>query len=233
MPRQRKYSKRYIDMAREAILAGKSAHKALALALEIRPTELTAWLEQKPDFASAVADARAELARRKAEARPAGAGRKSKYSSEMDDAARLLAAAGNDDAAIAKELGISITSLRNWRVTHPSLHESIQDGRDCWNVTSVEASLVKRALGYKYTEITTEDRGDTKRVITMEKEMPPDTRAAQFVLTNRAPERWKIKQEVDHTLEVGLNMPEAVQELFNSIMSCAGVAGADDTADGQ
>ena len=233
MPRQRRYAKRYMDMAREAILAGKSAHKALALALEIRPTELTAWLERQPDFASAVADARAELARRKAEARPAGVGRKSKYDPDMDAAARLHAAAGNDDAAIARELGISVTSLRNWREAHPSLHEAIQEGRDHWNVARVEDSLIMRAKGYRYTETTTEvsDRGT--RTVTMEKEMPPDARAAQFVLTNRAPERWKSKQEVAHTLEVGLTMPDAVRELFNSIMHGADAAGADDAGDGQ
>ena len=106
MPRQPRYAKRYVALATDAVLAGKTAHKALALALGITPTTLTTWLAQQPDLASALADARADLKRRKAEA-PAQAGRKSLYdASTTDNAARLHAAAGKDDKAIAKALGV-------------------------------------------------------------------------------------------------------------------------------
>ena len=54
MPRQPRYAKRRATEAHDAVLAGKSAHKALALALGISPTTLKLWLEQQPDFASAV-----------------------------------------------------------------------------------------------------------------------------------------------------------------------------------
>lgn len=224
MPRQPRYAKRYIEMAREAILAGKTAHKALALAMSaaagvaITPTTLQAWIAQQPAFAAAVIEARAELARRKAETAPAQAGRKSRYASSMDDAARLHAAAGKDDKAIAKALGVSVTTLRNWRTEFPSFADAIQQGRDTWNVTAVEESLIKRALGYEYEETTTEDGDKGSRKVTTCRHMAPDTRAAQFVLTNRAPERWKSRQEVEYTGEVGLTMPDAIKDLYLSIM---------------
>lgn len=217
MPRVPKFAKRRIEEARDAILAGKSAHKALALAMGITPTTLTQWLEQQAEFACAVADARAELKQRQAEAAKAR-GRKTKYDAGMLEAARLHAAAGKTDEGIAHELGISITTLRNWKETHPDLHEAIQEGRDCWAVTSVEESMLKRAQGYEYQETTTETGEKGTRVITMQKHMPPDTRAAHFILTNRAPERWKNKAEVEHKGEVGLTMPDAVREVFEQVM---------------
>lgn len=197
MPRQPRYAKRYVALATDAVLAGKTAHKALALALGITPTTLATWLAQQPDLASAIADAKADLKRRKAEA-PAQAGRKTLYASSTDDAARLHAAAGKDDKAIAHALGVSVTTLRNWRTEYPSFALAIQQGRDTWNVTAVEESLVKRAIGYEVEEksITTGGKhGDTETKTT--RHIPADTRAAQFVLTNRAPDRWKIRQEVE------------------------------------
>ena len=225
MPRQPRYAKRYVALATDAVLAGKTAHKALALALGLTPTTLATWLTQQPDLASAIADARADIKRRKAEA-PAQAGRKSLYdASSTDNAARLHAAAGKDDKAIAKALGVSVTTLRNWRTEYPSFADAIQQGRDTWNVTAVEESLVKRAIGYEVEEksVTTGGKHGPIETVT-NKHIPPDTRAAQFVLTNRAPNRWRNRQEVEHTGEVGLTMPETVREFFNSVMAEAGGA---------
>ena len=180
-------------MARHA----RDAPLARARALGITPTTRKLWLDQPPDSASAGADARAELARQRAEAAPARAGRKSKYAPGMDETARLHAATGKTDEDIAHELDVSLTTLRNWRQSHPGLRQAIQEGRDCWAVTTVEQSLIKRAQGYEYEETTTETGDKGERIVTMQRHMPPDTRAAQFVLTNRAPERWTNKQEVE------------------------------------
>ena len=198
MPRQPRYSKKYNALAREAVLAGKTAHKALALALDITPTTLKTWLAEQPDFAAAVADATTEAAHLRDSAAPAQAGRPTMYDAPcMDEAARLEAATGKDDSAIAKSLGLSPSTLRNWRLQHESFALAIQEGRDRWNVTAVEESIIKRAQGYEYTETTLEESDKGSRTITAHKHMPPDTRAAQFVLSNRAPERWRMKQEVE------------------------------------
>ena len=225
MTRQPRYAKKYAPLAKEAILAGKSAHKSLALALGIPASVLQTWLDNNSEFATTVADARAELARIKAESTRAKAGRKSKYVSSMDNEARLHAATGLSDEKIAEELGISITTLRNYRETYPSLHVAIQEGRDKWNVTYIEASMVKRAIGYEVEEVTEEEGGKHgKRTIKTKKHIPPDTKAGIFILTNRAPERYSNNQKIEHTGEVGLTMPETVREFFNSVMADAGGA---------
>lgn len=64
----------------------------------------------------------------------------------------------------------------------------------------VEAALFKRACGYQYEEITTEEKLDrdgnvrtlTKKVV---RDIPPDPTSAMFWLTNRVPARWKYKPE--------------------------------------
>lgn len=221
MPRPPSYNKRRPDEARAHILAGKSAHRELARALGISGATLTAWAEQHPDFAAAIADARAEASRQKAQARErAKAGRKTLYTEDMDETARVHAATGKSDEGIARELGVSITTLRNWRESHPSMHIAIQQGRDSWSATAVEESLVKRALGYEYKEVSVQKiKGKPVTTTVTKRHMPPDTRAAQFVLTNRAPERWKLKQEVEHKGGVELTVPDAVHEMLHSIFA--------------
>lgn len=227
MPRPPSYNKRRPDEARAHILAGKSARRVLAHALGIREKVLDLWCAEHPDFASAIADARAELTRIRAAARQGvRAGRKTLYTADMDEAARVHAATGKTDEGIAKELGVSITTLRNWRESHPSLHIAIQVGRDHWSTTAVEDSLIKRALGYEYKEVAVQKvKGKPVCTTVTKRHMPPDSRAAQFVLTNRAPERWRQRQEVEHKGEVSLAVPDAVQSVltqcFNDLGSTA------------
>lgn len=64
----------------------------------------------------------------------------------------------------------------------------------------VENALFKRACGYRFEEITTEEKLDrngdvrtlTKKVI---RDIPPDPTSAMFWMTNRRPERWKYKPD--------------------------------------
>ena len=67
----------------------------------------------------------------------------------------------------------------------------------------VEAALLKRALGFRQEEASSEELVDKKsgeilevlkrKVIT--KEVPPDVRAVLFWLKNRCPERWNERAE--------------------------------------
>lgn len=226
MPRKPRCSKRFCAEARDAVLAGKGAPKAMSMALGVSVATIREWLADNADFAGAVADAEAELAARKA-AQINQPGRKTKYTPEMLDTARLHAATGKTDEDIAYELGVSITTLRNWRDSHPELHTAIQDGRDHWTVTTVEQSLIKRAQGYEYEETSVrESEKEGRCVTTTKKHMPPDSRAAQFVLTNRAPERWRDRQEIKHTGEVEVSMPDSVRDMLANILGKSGEADA-------
>lgn len=67
----------------------------------------------------------------------------------------------------------------------------------------VENALLKRALGYTYTEVKKEDTvNGTAKVTVTEKTMPPDVAAIIFWLKNRKPEVWReIITETQELLE--------------------------------
>jgi hypothetical protein len=101
------------------------------------------------------------------------------------------------DKQIAHNIGISEQTLNEWKKKYPSLSESLKRGKEVID-RQVENALLKRALGYKYTEITKENIGgemiEAKEVV---KEVVPDTTAQIFWLKNRKPAEWRDKQNVE------------------------------------
>ena len=64
----------------------------------------------------------------------------------------------------------------------------------------VENALLKRALGYKYDEVTQENiKGELVVTKVVTKEVQPDVTAQIFWLKNRKPEEWRDKKEIDHS----------------------------------
>ncbi len=98
---------------------------------------------------------------------------------------------GLTDKQIAKNIGVSEQTLNVWKKTYPSFFESLKKGKEVVDI-EVENALLKRALGYRYYEVTIEDGLETKRVT---KEVQPDTTAQIFWLKNRCPDKWRDKQK--------------------------------------
>lgn len=98
---------------------------------------------------------------------------------------------GLTDEQIAKNMGISVATLYNWKNTYLEILEALKKGKEVVD-TIVENALLKRALGYRYDEVTIEDGIETKRVT---KEVQPDTTAQIFWLKNRRPDKWRDKQK--------------------------------------
>lgn len=128
---------------------------------------------------------------------------KSKYETNVKDKLILVegwARNGLTDEQIAKNLGISKDSFYRYKREHTDFSDSLKRGKEVIDF-EVENALLKRALGYKYDEITKEINEDTgklevTKVIT--KEVQPDTTAQIFWLKNRKPEDWRDKREVEH-----------------------------------
>lgn len=113
---------------------------------------------------------------------------------------------GYTDEEIAKVIGIHRDTLCQWKKKYPSIADTLKRGKDVVD-RKVENSLLKRALGYSYEEITKEisideNTGESKLVVTkvITKEVAPDVTAQIFWLKNRKPEVWKNdphKQQID------------------------------------
>lgn len=120
---------------------------------------------------------------------------------------------GLTDDAIAQKLGISESTLNNYKKDHLEFLESLKRGKEVIDV-EVENALLKRAIGYKFDEVTKEakynpDSGEYELGITktVTKEVQPDVTAQIFWLKNRKPVEWRDKQSVEVSGE--LNNPYA------------------------
>lgn len=104
-------------------------------------------------------------------------------------------AKGLMEKTIAANLGVSVATWEKWKTLKPELVEAIKKGNRVI-VQEIEDALVKRALGYDYTEskvYITHDADGRKRERkeVLKKHMPPDVGACCFILKNKARDEWR------------------------------------------
>ena len=143
-------------------------------------------------------------------------GAKGKYAKWLlpDNLLRLQAWArdGLSDEQMAHNIGITTTTLYDWKKKYPAFSEALARGKEVVDI-EVENALLKRAKGYDYIETTSELIADknaknkavmkvTKRVT---RHVPPDVKAIVFWLTNRKHE-WRDKQEKEFFGNIGINL---------------------------
>lgn len=126
-------------------------------------------------------------------------GRPSLYDPDVHpQQAESLAMLGKTNTEIAEELKISTATLYNWQKEHPEFLEALKIGKESPN-DNVEASLYKRANGYRFIEIKVVALPDgTERKEKTVKEIPPDPTSCIFWLKNRRPRQWRdrVQQEI-------------------------------------
>lgn len=132
-------------------------------------------------------------------------GRNSSIATEwVDDDDNLMliecwARDGYTNADIAERIGVTEGTFSNWQKKFPQLKEALRNGRELVDY-KVENALLKSALGYKTTEskvtlimrdgVVVEEREETT-----EREIAPNTTAAQVWLYNRLPKKWKKNRD--------------------------------------
>lgn len=105
---------------------------------------------------------------------------------------------------IAKEkLGISRSTLTEWRKKYPSISDALKSGREVPD-RKVENSLYKSCVGYYYDEYVEEihvlpDGREEKIKKRHKRYYQPSITAIIFYLKNRCPDKWrdKPKQETN------------------------------------
>lgn len=109
---------------------------------------------------------------------------------------------GLTDEQIAKNIGISRSTLNVWKDRYSDISDALKKGKDIID-RQVENALLKRALGYEYEEVKEkfEDGVITERTVT-KKEVVPDTTAQIFWLKNRKPDKWRDKPAYEDTSEL-------------------------------
>lgn len=125
---------------------------------------------------------------------------KSKVEYWLTDEGLLLIGAwardGLTDEQIAKNIGITRETLRVWKNKYSAISVTLKKNKAVVDF-EVENALLKRALGYEYTETKTIVSENGTRTETTVKQVVPDTTAQIFWLKNRKPDDWRDKKDVD------------------------------------
>lgn len=104
---------------------------------------------------------------------------------------------GLTDEQIAENMGISRSTLNNWKDKYPDILDALKKGKEVVD-RQVENALLKRALGYEYNEVKEKyEFGELTEKTVTKKRIPPDTTAQIFWLKNRKPHNWRDKQEYE------------------------------------
>lgn len=99
---------------------------------------------------------------------------------------------GLTDEQLAHNMGIAAGTLYDWKKKFPQISEALKKGKEIVDI-QVENALLKRALGYSYTEVMTEESTEGTKHRETVKFIPPDTTAQIFWLKNRRPDKWRDK----------------------------------------
>ena len=96
------------------------------------------------------------------------------------------------DEQIAKNIGVSYSTFRDWKKRFPALSAALKESKEVVD-RQVENALFKSAVGFIYEEDVVTNAGDVVRV---KKYSKPNTTAQIFWLKNRKREQWTDKSEV-------------------------------------
>ena len=120
---------------------------------------------------------------------------------------------GLTDEQIAKNMGISYSTLKDWKNKYPAISATLKKGKEVVD-TEVENALLQKALGMtktvqkpiKLKEVKYDNgkRVSEKEHIEYAEEevfIPPDTTAQIFWLKNRRPDKWRDKQKDDNDMD--------------------------------
>lgn len=133
---------------------------------------------------------------------------------EPDGLLRLEAWArdGLTDEQLASKCGINPATLYDWKKKYPEISKALKRGKNVVDV-EVENALLKRALGYDYTEerveVSKENGKKSVKTVQTVKHIPPDTTAQIFWLKNRKPNAWRDKQQIEHSGSIDAPNPYA------------------------
>lgn len=166
-----------------------------------------------------------------------GGKQKWKEWSENEDNQKVLSAwsrAGLTDEEIARQIGISRSTLVEWKKKYPPIKKALSAGKDFAD-RLVEDSLYKKAMGFyvfeqkafKVKNIEYDENGkkisEKEELQTAEERhyIEPDIKAIIFWLKNRKPEIWKEKIEENSVDEEGSGVliltPSQVEKISREV----------------
>ena len=142
-------------------------------------------------------------------------GRPSKFSDDLIPIIETMAKLGATDKQMAQAIGVTEQTFNNWKTSKPGFFESLKSAKDEAD-EKVEQSLYRLATGYEYDAekpmTVGIGPGFSKIEIAKYKEtVQPSPTAIIFWLKNRRQDRWRDKQELEHSGEVGVTILDDIK----------------------
>ncbi len=133
------------------------------------------------------------------------AGRPSSYSDEFAKQAEKLSALGATDMEMADFFEVDVRTIYRWKHDHEGFCQALNAGKSKADERVIN-SLYQRAVGYEQdaVKIFMPAGADNPVYAPYREKVAPDTTAAIFWLKNRQPDKWRDKQDVEHSGEVAL-----------------------------
>jgi hypothetical protein len=127
-------------------------------------------------------------------------GRPTLYRPELAELARKLALLGLTENQMADNFNVNVGTLIEWKARHREFREAIERGGVQADARMAE-SLFHRGLGYQHEAVKIFMPAGAKGPVyaPYTERYPPDTQAASLWLRNRQPNRWRDRQEHDHS----------------------------------
>lgn len=125
-------------------------------------------------------------------------GRPSDYKPAYNKQAEKLCKLGATDKELAEFFEVSEKTLNNWKKEHPNFLQSIKRGKIISDA-EVADKLYQRAIGYEHKEDKIFQYEGSPVIVPTKKIYAPDPTAAIFWLKNRQKDKWRDKQDLEHS----------------------------------
>lgn len=127
-----------------------------------------------------------------------GGGRKPLYKPEYAKMARKIALLGATEVELARIFDVSESTITHWKTDHVEFLTALKEGRELADA-NVADRLYQRAMGYSHKAVKIFNDGGKPMKVEYTEHYPPDTGACAFWLKNRQKEKWRDKQEHEHS----------------------------------
>lgn len=137
--------------------------------------------------------------------------RPTRYRRHYADQVEKLCILGATDRDLAHFFDVCEATINNWKNKYPKFLEAIKRGKEEADM-KVAQKLHERATGYswlecqpiKIKEVYYNDQGkrcekEHIEMVKVEKHTPPDATSMIFWLKNRKSDKWRDKQDINHS----------------------------------
>ena len=139
-------------------------------------------------------------------------GRPTDYKPEYAIQAGKICLLGATDKKLADFFEVSEVTINAWKKKYPEFLKSIKESKDIAD-GNVAKSLYERANGYSHPDVHIGNYKGMPIITDIIKHYPPDATSMIFWLKNRQPEKFRDKQDIEHSGKLSVSFDDQDKDL--------------------